>query len=356
LPVQALAEASARAHARYGAEMYQYGWQAGPLELLARMQIRIAQREGRSPRDAEMCLTAGNSWALDQIATLFAPPGDAILVENPTYHYAVKILRDHVNPLVAVDADADGLRPDALQSALDALAQRGQRAACLYLVPTFNNPTGRNLSAARRTQVIEIAARHGLLVIEDDVYRELAYDAPAPPSLWSLDRHDVVIRMMSFAKSLAPGLRMGLITGPERVTRRMFEGGVLDSGGGIVHHAAYTVAELDATGALDVATRQLASAYRERRDALVSALEASLPDGYRVERPGGGFFVWVHTPMPSAQLLPHADREAVAFVPGQKFFLSGGNDHALRLSFSLYPPDQLREGAERLGRAAAACR
>lgn len=356
LPVAAIGRASAAAHAKYADVMYQYGWPAGPAALIERLQARILRDEGKAPDLSEICLTAGNSWALDQVLTLCAPPQSVILVENPTYHYAVKIMRDHANPLAAVQCDADGLDLEDLQKVMSAQHALGRSVACLYLVPTFNNPTGRCMPLARRQALLEIAARAGLLIIEDDVYRELAFDAAPPPSLWSLDQHGVVIRLASFSKSLAPGLRSGYVTGAQANINKLADGGVLDSGGGIMHHTAFTLAELDVTGELDAAAAHLRRHYRARRDALVAALHEQLSPDYTVHVPGGGFFVWLSCPLPARSLLPLAEAAGVSFIPGERFYLDGGGSHNLRLSFSLYAPDALREAARRLGVAARVAR
>src|SRR5262249_14165363 len=142
--------------------------------------------EGRAVAPDEIMITGGVSQALDQICTLCTRPGDIALVEAPTYHLAVRILRDHPLDLVPLSANADGPSVDALATTIAELRRANRRPRLLYLVPTFHNPTGVSLSAARRTALVELAAAEELLIVEDDVYRELAYDGPAPPSLWSI--------------------------------------------------------------------------------------------------------------------------------------------------------------------------
>jgi 2-aminoadipate transaminase len=186
LPVAAMQRATAAALARHGADALTYGHPAGPGALIGWLAARIGQQEGRTPKPEEMLITGGSSHGLDQLLTLCAAPGDVVLVESPTYHLAVRVLRDHPVELIPVPADEEGLQVDVLQQTLVTLQRAGKRARLLYTIPTFHNPTGISYSLARRQALVEVASEAGLLIIEDDVYRELAYDAPAPPSLWSM--------------------------------------------------------------------------------------------------------------------------------------------------------------------------
>src|SRR6185295_10821724 len=158
-------------------------------------------------------------------------------------------------------ADDAGLRIDALEAAIVGLRRAGRRPRMLYLVPTFHNPTGVSLSPERRAALVELAAAEELLIVEDDVYRELAYDGPAPPSLWSVAPPGVVVRMGSFAKSLAPGLRLGWLTGGAPLVGRLLGSGLRDSGGGPSNFAAMVVAELCASGRFEEHVAGLRVAY-----------------------------------------------------------------------------------------------
>jgi DNA-binding transcriptional MocR family regulator len=302
----------------------------------------------------ELTISAGNSDALDQIATLFTRPGDVALVESPAYHLALWILRDHGLDLIPVPVDAEGLDVEATARAVAAAKQQGRRIALLYTIPTFQNPNGSCMSAARKQALIELAAGAGFPIVEDDVYRELAYDAPAPPSLWSIAPRGVVLRLGSFAKSLAPGLRLGWVNGSAEQIARLSGSGLRTSGGGVNHFAAMIVGKLLSEG--DFYERQLAhyrAAYTARRDALCDALEADLPPGCQWTRPGGGYFVWLRLPdgMQATPLVPVAERHGVAFAAGDRFHSDGGGADTLRLAFSLYTPEELRDAGGRLAAA-----
>jgi DNA-binding transcriptional MocR family regulator len=265
-------------------------------------------------------------------------------------------MRDHGLDVQAVPMDEQGLRVDALDEALHALERAGKRVGLIYTIPTFHNPTGRSLERSRRRQLAELAAARDVLVVEDDVYRELAYDDDAPPSLFGLARRGTVLRLGSFAKSLAPGLRLGWMNGSAEHLHRLSDGGLRDSGGGPNFTAGMMAASFCESGAFDTHVSQLCAEYRRRRDALCAALSNSLPAGCAFTIPRGGFFVWVTLPaaVRAADLLARAEaRERVSFVPGDPFSIDGSGRSSLRLAFSLMKPDALAEGARRLGAAVA---
>lgn len=350
LPAEKFNRAAQLALAESGAEALSYGANAGPGTLLSWLRARIEHTEGRPVAPEEIVITAGNSEALDQICTLGARPGDIALVESPTYHLAARILRDHPLELIPVPVDEAGLHISAVKSVLAELHRSGRRARLLYTIPTFHNPTGVSLSPERRQALVDLAASEGFLIVEDDVYRDLAYDAPPASSLWSLAPPGTVARLGSFAKSLAPGLRLGWITGPADLVQTITNSGLRESGGGASHFAAMVVAAFCSLGLYDEHVAHLRAAYRARRDALLEAFEQHMPPGVTWTRPGGGFFVWVTLPpgLSAAELLPAAEAAGMSFIPGTNFHLDGRGQTTLRLAFSLYPPTDMAEGGRRL--------
>lgn len=354
LPVMGLRKAGDRALQRYGADALAYGNSAGPPPLIEMVCRRLAEIDARAPAANEVAITAGSSHGLDQVATLLMDPGDVALVEAPTYHLAIRILRDHPVQLVPVQSDGGGLRIDALAEAIRKVRANGHRPRIVYTVPTFNNPTGISLSARRRRELVALAAREGVLIVEDDAYRELSYDGPAPASLWSVGRPGTVIRLGTFSKSIAPGLRVGYMTADPATISRFVDGGVLLSGGGNSHFAALVVAEYVRAGDYARQVQRLRVAYRKRRDRMLGALERHLPKGTRWTRPAGGYFIWVTLPSgrETEQLLSTAEQAGVGFTPGRTFFgdAPGGVD-SLRLAFSRYPPATLERGVRRLARS-----
>jgi 2-aminoadipate transaminase len=354
LPVDALRDAASRVFDRYGPDALNYGYAAGPGSLIACVCDRLAEVDARAPAHESVVISAGNSQALDQIATLLTHPGDVVLVEAPTYHLAVRIFRDHPLELVAIPTDAGGLQLDALAEIVIQLRQRKRTARLLYTVPTFHNPTGVSLAIDRREQLVRFAEGAGLLIVEDDAYRELSYDGSASPSLWSMARPGTVVRLGSFAKSLAPGLRSGFITADPALISRIRDSGVLDSGGGISHFSSLVVAEFMGSGEYARNVERLREAYRRRRDALLAALTERLANRASWRHPAGGYFIWLTLPegQDARTYLSAAEREGTSYVPGATFYLGAGEGgSSLRLAFSRYAPDLLVEAAGRLARA-----
>jgi len=356
LPVQELREATHRAMERHGPDILEYGSTAGSPPLIDFICARLAETDARAPSPAEVVITSGASQGLDLVATLLVEAGDTVLLDVPTYHLAISILADHPVRLEAVASDTDGVVLDDLERVVAKLRRDGERPRLLYTIPTFHNPTGRNVSIERRNALVAFAAREDLLIAEDDTYRELSYDGPPPPSLWALDGAGCVVRIGSFAKSVAPGLRLGYVTATSEIATRMATGGLLDSGGGMNHFAATVLAEYAQQGDYVRQIERFRTAYRAQRDRLLDGLAAHLPDTASWSRPAGGYFVWVQLPpgIRAEQLQPIAIAHGMAFLPAHRFFLDDAQaPGALRLAFSMHPPELLEEATRRLGDAIA---
>lgn len=351
-----LRAAASRAFDLFGRETINYGFGRGPGPLRDWLRARLARIDpGATPVAAEaITVSGGFSHGFDQIATLMLKPGDVVFAQAPTYHLALRILRDHGVLLRAIPSDADGLRADALAAAIDVCRAEGQRPAMLYAIPTFNNPTGACWSAKRRDEVLAVADAAGVLIVEDDVYRELAFDAPAPPSLWSIARPGAVARLGSFSKSLAAGLRVGWITADAALIERLEFSGITDSGGGPNQFAAMTAAAYCLNGdAYDAQLTHLRDAYRARRDALIGAVRAHLP-GCTVKVPAGGLFAWIGLPpgVDGEALCARSEALGVSFLTGARFFADGqGGADSIRLCFALYPPETLIDAVQRIATA-----
>jgi 2-aminoadipate transaminase len=352
LPVREWAAAVEQALASYGWQALAYGRNPGPGPMLDWLCARLGVIDGRAPELAEVFVTAGASHALELTCGALTAPGDTVLVDSPTYHLALRLIADHGVRIVGVPADESGLDPVGTAALLDRLRAEGRRVPLLYLVPTYGNPTGRSLPPDRRAALVELAARTGLVIVEDDTYRELSYPpAVAPPSLWSQAPPGSVVRLGSFAKSVAPGLRLGFLTGAAAFVRALAERGVVDSGGGVNHTTAMSMVGFGDSGAYDRHLRVARAAYAARRDALAGAVRG-LP--VRFEVPEGGWFLWLSLPdhAPVERLLDIAPRHGVAFLPGTRSYAAADDGrYRARVSFSLYAPDELVEAARRLGSA-----
>lgn len=351
LPVDDWAEASADAIRRLGPTALTYGYGPGPGPLVEWLCDRLGRTDTRSPRPEELFVTAGASHALELVSATLVRPGDTVLVDSPTYHLALRIIGDHTADLVPAAVDDEGIDPAATERLIHGLRGEGRRVPLLYLVPTFNNPTGQCLAGERRAALVEVARRTGVTVVEDDTYRELVYQGSAPPSLYSLAEGDEVVRVGSFSKTVAPGLRLGWVNGSADLVRRLATRGYVDSGGGVNHLTALTMAEFGTSGRYERHVSTIRDIYRTQRDHLASAVRRELGHS-ACEVPGGGWFLWVRLPagLDSTLLLPRAEANGVSYVAGARFFRgsSRGGGAFLRLSFSMLDPELLADGARRL--------
>ncbi|MCZ7417150.1 MULTISPECIES: aminotransferase-like domain-containing protein [unclassified Streptomyces] len=345
--VDGLRAAFDRVLAEQPRRVLQYSTSEGDADLREVIAERLTARALPTGAD-ELVVTTGSQQALNVITTAALEPGDVVLVEDPCYVAALQTFDFAETRVVPVPTDDDGIIPEALEE----IAAR-EPARLLYLVPTFSNPTGRTLPAARRAAVAETAARHGFWIVEDDPYGELRYDGePVPWIAASPAASDRVILLGSFSKLMAPGLRLGYLRAPAPLRQPC----VIAKQAADLHTS--TVDQAVAARYLrdsDLDTHVLAvrDAYRARRDALLDGLPGALPAGSRWNRPAGGMFVWATLPegYDAAELLHTAIEYEVAYVPGAPFFTGTPDPSALRLSFTTHSPDEIEEGLRRLAKA-----
>ena len=332
-----------------GRRSLQYAPTEGNPVLRALVAERLTRR-GLPTEPGDLLITTGSQQALTLVTTALLDPGAVVAVEDPTYLAALQCFRLAGARVVPVAGDEDGVDPAALADVVER-----ERPSLLYLVPTFANPTGRTLTGQRRTAVAELAADAGLWVVEDDPYGELRYRGePLRPLAAEPAATDRVLYLGSFSKIGAPGLRLGWVRAPGELRAAMTVAKqVADLHTSTVDQAA--AAAYLAGADLDAHVATLCAAYRERRDALVRALPATVPDGSTWSDPDGGMFSWVRLPgnIDTATLLPAALERDVAFVPGASFFVDQPDRSTLRLSFTTHTPDEITEG---MGRLAAVLR
>lgn len=350
-PVAGLRGAAERVLVERPGLALQYGPEQGYGPLIDFLRDRILREEGLALERPQIMLTGGSAQALDHLCTLFSRPGDPVLVEAPTYHETLQLFRDHGLHPIQVEIDEGGLQIEALADSLDTLARRGARARLVYSIPNFQNPSGITLAAARRPRLLELARQYNLLVVEDDVYRDLNYGGGVPPSLYELDGGQRVLRIGSFSKILAPGVRMGWLIGPPDLIQRVIGSGLRCMGGGANPLMANILSDFCQQGLLDSHITQLRQVYRERRDAMLNALEACMPPGVDWTRPGGGFFVWLRLPPPlaSSDIVSRARKENLLIPAGDPFFAERPTGPYLRLAFSYVTPQQIERGVQLLG-------
>ncbi|MCC3654337.1 PLP-dependent aminotransferase family protein [Streptomyces sp. S07_1.15] len=324
----------------------QYSTTEGDPALRAAVAARLGVR-GLPTGPDDLLITAGSQQALTLLATTLLEPGDTVLVEDPTYLAALQCFALAGARVVPVPSDEDGADPDALEE----LVAR-ERPKLLYLVPTFQNPTGRTLPAERRQAVAGTARRHGLWIVEDDPYGELRFEGSPVPWIASLGAAaDRTVLLGSFSKIMAPGLRLGWLRAPAALRRAcVIAKQALDLHSSTIDQAA--AARYLADADLDAHLARVRAAYRTRRDALLDGLPAALPDGSRWNRPDGGMFLWVRLPdgHDATALLREAVTHDVAYVPGAPFHAGPPDPATLRMSFTTHTPEEIGEGLLRLAK------
>jgi 2-aminoadipate transaminase len=262
-----------------------------------------------------------------------------VLVERPTYDRPLKILRELGSDVVGLDCDEEGVDPDALEREL----RNGPAPAFLYLIPTFQNPSGRTLSEDRRGRIVELAREHDLLVLEDDPYGLVRFDGEALPSLFELSGGEVAYSS-SFSKTIAPGLRVGWFVFPPELARAVEATATATYITPVLLGQA-TVHEFVSRGSFEPNLERVKGLLGLRRDAMLEALDRDLP-GIRTTRPDGGYFLWLELGgVDAAGLLARAEEAGVTFVQGTDF---GGASDTARLAYSFVSTDEIADGVARL--------
>jgi DNA-binding transcriptional MocR family regulator len=335
LAVDDLADCARAALERDGRTILSYGPSPGYGPLREWLAARHDVDESR------IFLTNGSLQGFVFIAQRLAA-GRRVLVEQPTYDRPLKILRELGAEIVPLRCDDDGLDPDALAEALGA----GETPAFLYLIPTFQNPSGRTLTLERRRRVVELAREHGLLVLEDDPYGLVRYEGEPLPSLFELADGEIAYSS-SFSKTIAPGLRVGWFVLPPELAKQI-EATATSTYITPVLLGQATVHEFVSRGLFDPNVERVSGLLHGRRDAMLAALDRDLPSA-RATRPEGGYFIWLTLDgVDVAELQPRAEANGVTFVPGTDF---GGDPDTLRLAFSFVSQDEIAAGVTRLAAA-----
>jgi 2-aminoadipate transaminase len=343
LPMDALAAEVADLVAREGHIALQYGSAQGRPEL--REQIcEVMALEGIRADPDDIVVTVGSQMALDLVTRIYCDPGDVVLAEGPSYVGALGSFAAYQARVVHVAMDAHGLVPSVLRAALETVRPRPK---FLYTVPTFHNPAGVTLSVERRAEVLAICREYGVAVVEDNPYGLLGFSGQPYPALRSLDRD--VVYLGSFSKTFASGLRVGWALVPPAVRDRL----VLAAESATLCPPSFTqmmVSRYLAVHDWRSQVKTYTEAYRDRRDAMLRALETHLPPGCTWNVPDGGFYVWLTVPegVDTKAMLPRAISARVAYASGTGFYADGLGSRQLRLSYCYPSPERITEGVRRL--------
>ncbi|MDD6050003.1 MAG: PLP-dependent aminotransferase family protein [Clostridiales bacterium] len=283
--------------------------------------------------------TTGSTQAMDLLCKALINPGDVILVENPTFLGNMQCMRLYEANVVPVESDENGILIDKLEEAIIR-----HHPKILYTIPTFQNPTGKTLSADRRQPIAELAAKYGVVVAEDDPYRDLRYAGTALPSIKSYDKEGWVVFLGSFSKIISPGIRVGYMAGDPRILRKCTVGKQSSD----VHTSNLTQAIVDQflrQKLLPEHIRSICASYKEQLDTMLAEL-ATFPEGTTYTHPEGGLFIWVELPahLDALEMLNTCVARGVVYVPGTHFFAEGGHHNTLRLNFSNSTVEQIHKG------------
>ena len=331
---------------KQGPVALQYGSGQG-VPLFREQILEVMALEGIRANADDVVVTTGSQHALELVSKLFLDPGDVVISEGPSYVTAMVIFKSYQADVDHVPMDEHGMIPEALREHISRLKADGRKIKFLYTIPSFHNPAGVTLSWARRVEILEIARQNQILVLEDNPYGLLYFDQKAPDAMRSVER-DGVIYLGTFSKTLAPGFRVGWALAPHAIREKL----VLANEAAVLSPSSFSqlvISEYLSTADWKGQINTFRGVYRERKNAMLSALTEYLPE-LTWTNPNGGFYVWLTLPetLDSKAMLPRAVKELVAYTPGTAFFADGQGRQNMRLSFCYPTPDHIRLGIRRL--------
>jgi len=347
LPVEMLIQTAERLLTQRGSVALQYGSGQGDVTLREQI-LQVIGEVGITAHPDDIVVTTGSQMALDLVVRVFCNPGDVVLVESPSYVGALGVFQAYEADVVHVAMDGEGLVPTALEEAVASVRAAGKTIKLIYTIPNFHNPAGVTQGQVRRQEILAIAQREGILILEDDPYGLLGFEGEPPTAIRAHDDQGVIY-LGSFSKTIASGLRVGWAVAPHGVREKL----VLANEAAVLCPSNYTqltISEYLATQPWREQIKTFQEVYRERRDALLESLQALMPEGTTWTIPAGGFYSWLTLPhgLDATAMLPRAVANLVAYVPGTGFYVNGQGRHNMRLSYCYPEPDRIREGVRRL--------
>lgn len=345
-PVEEIKKITVKLLDEEGKEALQYSATEGFTPLRQKIAERMNVKLGTSLDYENILITCGSQQALDFTGKVFINEGDVILCESPTYLGAINAFKAYSPRFIEVPTDEDGMIIEELERILEST----ENVKFIYLIPDFQNPTGRTWSTERRRKLMDVVNRYEIPVIEDNPYGELRFEGKIPPSLKSMDSRGLVIFLGTFSKTFCPGLRIGWVAADKEVLEKY----VLVKQGADLHTSSISqrkvVKFMDAYD-LDGRIERIKSVYKRRRDKMIETMKKEFPKDVRYNCPEGGLFMWVELPshMNAREFLNESIKNSVAFVPGGSFFPNGGRENTLRLNYSNMEDEKIVEGIKRLG-------
>lgn len=345
-PIEALKTVSVKVLETMGKEALQYSTTEGYDPLRVKIAERMA-RVGITATKDDILITNGSQQGLDFSGKVFINPGDYVLCESPSYLGAINAFKAYECEFKEIETDAEGMNIAHLEKVIQATPQ----AKFIYVIPDFQNPSGRTWSTERRKGLVEIANRYNLVIIEDNPYGELNFEEETFQAVKSYDTEGRVIYLGTFSKTFSPGIRIGWVLASPEILNKY----IMVKQGADLQSSSISQRELNMYLDMydfDAHIASIKSVYKKRRDLMMSTIKAEFPEQVKYIMPTGGLFAWVELPkhIDTRKVLEVAIQNLVAFVPGGSFFPNGGQENFMRLNFSNMPEEKIVEGIQRLGK------
>ncbi|WP_069650981.1 PLP-dependent aminotransferase family protein [Caloranaerobacter ferrireducens] len=346
-PVEEMKEITREVLEEEGERVLQYGTTEGYTPLRKKIAERMA-KVGVNVTYENILITSGSQQGLDFTGKIFLDPGDVVICESPSYLGAINAFKAYQCNFAEVPTDDDGMIIEELEKILE----KTERAKFIYVIPDFQNPSGRTWSIERRKRLIEVANKYNLPIIEDNPYGELRFEGERPPAIKHFDTEGRVIFLGTFSKTFCPGLRLGWTCADTEVLQKY----ILVKQGADLQTSTIAQRELNKfleKYDLDEYIDKIKEVYKRRRDLMLNTMKEEFPEGIKYTYPEGGLFTWVELPehINTRELLEKAVEKNVAFVPGGSFFPNGGHENTMRLNYSNMDEERIVIGIKRLAEA-----
>ena len=346
-PVEEMKKVSVKVLEMQGRQALQYSATEGYKPLREKIAARMSKVGVKAEAD-NVLITSGSQQGLDFAGKIFLDKGDIVITEQPSYLGAIMAFKAYCPEFVDITMDDDGMDMDELERVLSTR----ERVKFIYVIPDFQNPTGKTWSVERRKKLVELANRFDIPIVEDNPYGELRFEGERPPAVKSFDTEGRVIFLGTFSKTFCPGMRLGWTLGEGELLNKF----VLVKQGADLHTSSLGQRQLDQfmeDYSLDDHIKTILDVYRKRRNVMLSSMNKHFPkvEGLRYTYPNGGLFTWVELPkhLSARDVFERAILKHVAFVPGGSFFPNGGYENTMRLNYSCMSEEKIEVGIKRLG-------
>lgn len=348
-PINDIAVCTAAVLSEKGSKALQYGTTEGDIRLRKLMVQRYRDTEGLDINENQLIITTASQQGLDLTGRIFINPGDVVFCGLPSYLGGINAFASYGAELIGIELDERGMSSKQLAQEIEKALSAGKKAKFIYIVPDFQNPAGITMDVERRMEILEIAYRYQLPIIEDTPYREVRFEGVAQPMFQKLDTQGMVITLGTFSKVLAPGFRIGWVIGHERWIEKIVTAKQIADlcSSSLIQ---MIIAEYFERDMYDRNLKIIVEKYRQKRDAMLGALEQFMPEGVRWTRPEGGLFLFLFLPesIDSEKLFIKAIEKNVAFVVGHVFYCNNAGRNTMRLNFSFASIEENIEGIRRL--------